>query len=109
MGTVNFKIKENKLDAELIITESEKEKRHCPICQQANRYKNQMAKKKPKKFKAGEIECYPSFKVWYNDLPKEDKEGRKRCYYDNERCRNFFNNNCVGQIEKRKKAEEEER
>merc|ERR1712100_873013 len=57
--TVNFKITGNKLDAELVIMESEKvfeeelcasppkyekPKRHCPKCQDASRYKNQMAK-----------------------------------------------------------------
>jgi len=111
-----------KLDAELDIKESEKEiveepftppkyekpKRHCPICQKANRYKNKMAIKKPRKFKAGEIECYPSFKAWYNDLPSWEKGG-KHPICDNEPNRTRFNNNCVGQIEKRKKAEEEER
>merc|ERR1711988_543390 len=122
--TVYFKNEENKLDAELIITESEKEivmeapppppkyekpKRHCPICQKANRYKNKMAIKKPRKFKAGEIECYPFFKAWYNDLPSWEKDGKKKHpISDNELNRTRFNNNCVGQIEKRKKAEEEE-
>merc|ERR1712113_207668 len=120
--TVNFKIKENKLDAELDIKESEKEiveepftppkyekpKRHCPICQKAIRYKNKMAIKKPRKFKAGEIECYPFFKAWYNDLPSWEKDGKKKHpISDNELNRTRFNNNCVGQIEKRKKAEEE--
>merc|ERR1711988_721364 len=93
--TVNFKIKENKLDAELDIKESEKEiveepftppkyekpKRHCPICQKAIRYKNKMAIKKPRKFKAGEIECYPFFKAWYNDLPSWEKDGKKNTQF----------------------------
>jgi len=94
--TVNFKITGNKLDAELVIMESEKvieeelcasppkyekPKRHCPKCQDASRYKNQMATTKPRKFKAGEIECYPNFKAWFNDLPSYMTSGKKKKNY----------------------------
>lgn len=123
--TVTFKITENKLNAELVIVESEKEreekqpvlpavkekpKRHCPKCKEGQYYANQMAITKPRRLKAGEIPCYESFKPWFKDLPSYVKSKKcKNRVFDNDKHRKNFSNNCLLQIEKRKGAEEKKR
>merc|ERR1712070_673641 len=116
------KITGNKLDAELVIMESEKvieeelcasppkyekPKRHCPKCQDASRYKNQMATTKPRKFKAGEIECYPNFKAWFNDLPSYMTSGKKKKLLTMKKIEKYSKRNVLVKLRKSRRERKE--